>query len=99
MSNETNKNIISVVNDHFVGKVYNIDKISELSTADIKVEEFLTELKPKEIEKTKSKKKVTFYPYITVKDVESYKEYNKEVYKKNINRSHRSNYTCACLIM
>ena len=99
MSNKINHKEASAITDSFVGKPDNLDKISEISTGDIKVDEFVLEKKQKEKIEIKTKKKVTFYPYITVKDIESYKEYNKEIYKQNMSKNNVSDSKCTCLII
>ena len=99
MSNKINQKEASALTDSFVGKADNVDKISEISTDDIKVDEFALEKQQKEKIEIKIKKKVTFYPYITVKDIESYKEYNKEIYKQNMSKNNISDSKCTCLIM
>ena len=99
MSEKINKNKEYKKRDSFLFKSEDL-KIEEVSTTDIKIEE-IDKIKSKNNSKgnvkSNSKKKVTFYPLIIVEEIESYKEYNKEIYKKNANE--RSDCSCACNII
>ena len=100
MSVKINKNKELKKNDSVLFRFEDL-KISEISTTDIKIEEIDTKIKPKndfkKKDETKPKKKVTFYPLIIVEEIESYKEYNKEIYKKN--NDQQPICTCSCNII
>ena len=97
MSVKTNKNKELRKNDSSLFKFEDL-KISEVSTTDIKIEEIDAKIKSKNDlnvkNKSKPKKKVTFYPLIILEEIESYKQYNREILRKRFNQTPVC--TCGC---